>query len=400
MKTFRKPLKVLLQEYCLEKSSHPTKMEDKISRLVIPDLFNPIIAKPDQIHPQFLMLKNSTIHEAARNLLNDIFSKLPNPDNHFAREFQSQGFNSRVFELGLFQLLAETGFKISQEFDAPDYMLTKGKLRIAVEAVASSPKIVGKNTLNDIKKLSAAAEKNRAMHDFPIRAGSSLFSKIKKRYWELEQFKNIPLVFAYQALHEGGSLFFKPEYLIEYLFGVRLNDRFVTGFAKKNDKGHRKGEKKIPSGFFNQPDVENLSAVLFTNGLTIPKFFRMADIGEKNSSVDWYRRGIAYLPHPRFIVGLKFQYNRKDKLAAKEDWSQSAMLIHNPNAIHPIQPFLFPQFSHAFLRDGLLSIEVPRFHPIMSQMLMFGGHKKKPKKTGTKKAKVKSRPNKPVGKKR
>lgn len=36
-------------------------------------------------------------------------------------------------------------------------------------------------------------------------------------------------------------------------------------------------KKQIPSGFFNLPDAENVSAVLFTNTGTIPKFLRMAN---------------------------------------------------------------------------------------------------------------------------
>lgn len=322
------------------------------------------------------MLKNSPIHDGARKLLNDVFSKLPNPDNHFVKEFQSQGFNSRVFELGLFPLLIETGLQISRDYDAPDYILTNGEQRIAIEASASNPTEVGKNTLADIKKLSPAAEKKRKMHDFAIRAGSTLFTKLRKEYWKLDHCKGIPLVFAYQALHEGGSLFIEPERLIEYLIGVRLKNNIITGVAKKNEKGHRNKSKQIPSGFFKQPGAENVSAVLFTNSLTVPKFFRMADIKKKHPLVSWRRTGIAYLPNPDFLVGSGFMYYRKDKIAKAEDWSQSALLIHNPNALHPINKELFPLFSHAIQHNGNLTIEVPRFHPIASKTEIFPNSKK------------------------
>jgi hypothetical protein len=38
---------------------------------------------------------------------------------------------------------------------------------------------------------------------------------------------------------------------------------------------HKSGTKETPSAFFAQPNAENVSAVLFSNSGTIPKFNRM-----------------------------------------------------------------------------------------------------------------------------
>ena len=37
----------------------------------------------------------------ARDLLRDVWAAFPNPDNHFIREFQTAGFDARVWELVL-----------------------------------------------------------------------------------------------------------------------------------------------------------------------------------------------------------------------------------------------------------------------------------------------------------
>jgi hypothetical protein len=102
----------------------------------------------------------------------------------------------------------------------------------------------------------------------------------------------------------------------------------------------------------------------------------MSDIEKRNPLVDWHRIGTAYFPNPYFLVGDEYQYNRNDKIAKTEDWSQSALLIHNPNALQPIEPDLFPQFSHASEHAGNLIIEIPRFHPITSKTVMFPTSKK------------------------
>lgn len=340
------------------------------------DLFNPIIVAVDKLHPQFVMLKDSKGHIAARQLMNETYNRIPNPDNNFIEQFQSQGFNSRVFELALFPLLEETGFKIEMNFEAPDFMLTGQNRKFAVEATASNPQRenLGKNTLADIKEMTEDEATNKAENDFPIRAGSSLLTKINKDYWGLPHCKDIPIIFAYQALHEGGSLFYTPTDLAEYLFGVRLSIEDGVGHAAENVKGHTSGRKQIPSGFFNQPNTEKLSAVLFTNGMTVPKFVRMArDLPVKNQH-PWGRRGMAYFPDPDHLVIAGYQYLSTEELAHEEDWSQGAMLIHNPNAIHKIEYSLFPNFGHIFMNNGAITIDVPKFHPITSEMLIFGSN--------------------------
>ncbi|WP_279497938.1 hypothetical protein [Aeromonas veronii] len=65
--------------------------------------------------------------------------------------------------------------------------------------------------------------------------------------------------------------------LSEYLYGMR--NRIIDGKPNSHKiKTHRWNGKEIPSGFFYQEQAENISAVMFSNQATIPKFNRMGKI--------------------------------------------------------------------------------------------------------------------------
>ena len=68
-----------------------------------------------------------------------------------------------------------------------------------------------------------------------------------------------------------------------YLYGIE-HDGHHDGDGKlvitpRQVLEHRWGDKVIPSGFFNQPGAENVSAVFVNNSGTISKFNRMGLLG-------------------------------------------------------------------------------------------------------------------------
>lgn len=62
---------------------------------------------------------------------------------------------------------------------------------------------------------------------------------------------------------------------------------------------HRWVSKTLPSGFFSQPDAENISAVLYNNSATISKLARMGMVARKLRRV-WARIS-DYLDHKRVL---------------------------------------------------------------------------------------------------
>lgn len=179
----------------------------------------------------------------------------------------------------------------------------------------------------------------------PIKFGSPLFSKLCHKYWEKDHVQGHPLIFAIHDYHNDNSMTWSRTALSEYLYGVRV--RYVDGKpTQEKIEFHEWDGKKIPSAFFNQKDAENISAVLFSNQATIPKFNRMGKIaGLGSEDVTMIRQGFLYNPdglHP-----IPFSKNVDDS-DYEESWSDGLVMFHNPNAIHKVNPDAFSEISHIF----------------------------------------------------
>ncbi len=55
----------------------------------------------------FRAIRDSESHVAARGLMDRIFTEYVDKDDSFVREFQTQGFSARVWELSIFGYLGE-----------------------------------------------------------------------------------------------------------------------------------------------------------------------------------------------------------------------------------------------------------------------------------------------------
>ena len=66
-----------------------------------------------------------------------LFGRLPNPDKNFIREFQTEGFDSRVWELYLFGLSQQVGLQATRPHDRPDFLFTRNGVSVWLEAVTS-----------------------------------------------------------------------------------------------------------------------------------------------------------------------------------------------------------------------------------------------------------------------
>jgi hypothetical protein len=95
-------------------------------------------------------------------------------------------------------------------------------------------------------------------------------------------------------------------------------------------KTHERNGKVIPSGFFNQVDSENISAVLFNNQATILKFNRMGKIaGLRSQKVKMIRDGFLYNSAPNAIHPIHFLKNIDDAYY-EESRSDGLIMFHNP----------------------------------------------------------------------
>lgn len=338
------------------------------------NLFEPIVPI-HKLHPNFGNIRTWKSAEPAREMMNEIFQNFPDADGNFMEQFQTTGFDCRVFELYLFAYLSQSGYEVSREYDQPDFLVTNGGISVAIEATTVNP------TLNRECPVEAKVLKNltkeqileKINNELPIKFGSPLFSKLRKKYWELEHCKGIPLVLAIEAFHEPSSLYFSDSALRQYLYGLRHFPTWTESgkLVVKSDvmKSHLLGEKVIPSNFFGQPDTEYVSAVLFSNSGTFSKFQRMGyKAGHHRGNISIRRMGTCYNPDPNSAEPLMFSYELDDPLF-EETWGQGLVVCYNPNALYPIPLDYFADAAQHYWEDGVLNTDTPMFHPFASRTL-------------------------------
>jgi hypothetical protein len=322
-------------------------------------------------NPYFVRLNNDDSYIPAKTIINNIMPYFIDIDGNFIEQFQTTGFDSRIWELYLFSYFVEDSFVIDRRFNRPDFILSKYGEDVAVEAVIvgrknNPPKYVHLDTKEYLEKLLLAKESSDEM---AIRFGSSLYGKVKKKYWDLDHLRGIPFVIAIADFHDDFSMTWSHNSLLKYLYGYEHDYHYdkdgMLIISPKKIENHI-GSKIIPSGFFNQPDVENISGILFSSSGTISKFSRMAiQAGFGVKDIKTYRWGFSHNNDPYASKPKKFFYEVTEE--SKETWAEGLDFYHNPNAKIPLNPDIFPTIAHHFLRnDGNIESWIPGFHPYAS----------------------------------
>jgi hypothetical protein len=334
-------------------------------------LFETAIPREKQ-HPFFVHLNNDDSYIPARKLINNIMPYFVDIDGNFIEQFQTTGFDSRVWELYLFSYFIESGFTMDRTYNRPDFILSRFGDSVAVEAVivgrkGNNPPYIHLNPKEYFEKLLSERED---MDEMAIKFGSPLFSKLQKKYWELDYLNGLPLIIAIADFHEDYAMTWSFTSLIEYLYGYKHEAHYDNSgnliITPKKIEQHIHGDKIIPSGFFNQEMAKNISAILFSSSGTISKFSRMgiqAGFGVKN--IRTFRHGTSYKHDPNSAKPNLFSYEVTEN--SKETWAEGLDLFHNPYAKIPVDPDLFPDVAHHFFRDeGNIESWIPEFHPYAS----------------------------------
>ena len=276
------------------------------------------ICKKENTNKNFEKVRDTKWFSSARDIINEIMNYYNDIDGNFIKDFQTTGFDARLWELYLFAYFTEERLFINRDHEAPDFIISNGYKNAAIEAftVNESQKY---NTDIDIEKLTPEKIQELLRHFIPLKFGNSLFSKLNRKnkkgklldkYWEMEHVNGLPLVFAIADFHLEGSMCWSSTALCHYLYGMR-HDWHVSGdgqliitpikisFIKDNDK-------PPINGFFDSKDAENVSAVLFSATGTISKFIRMGKIaGFGDSSVSVKYSGVCH-DHSDLLLPRKF----------------------------------------------------------------------------------------------
>ncbi|KRA16814.1 hypothetical protein ASD69_08650 [Lysobacter sp. Root604] len=335
------------------------------------DFFADHIAR-ERMNPNFLCLIDEPGYSPARELIAPMMRWYDDVDGNFVEQFQSTGFDSRLLELYTFALLVENGFSIDRTQPAPDFLCEDGIGPIAIEVTTANPTQDDRGNIVLPPEIRTPEDHTAYIKQYvPIKFGSALTSKLRKRYWERPHVAGKPLVFLVQDFHAPMSMTFSRSGLTIYLYGYDHEwERDADGqlvILPRQVQEHRWLTKTIPSNFFGLPDAEHVSAILFNSGATLPKFNRIGYVaGFGTRQVRMIRSGTAVAHDPNATEPLRFTFDVADP-RYEETWSEGMDVFHNPRALVPLPREHFPLAAHHVLEpDGQVRTTTPPWQPLAS----------------------------------
>lgn len=320
-------------------------------------------------HPHYKLLKDGENQLAAKETIKEVSYHYKDIDGNFIDQFQSlNGFDSRIWELFLFCFFREQSFSFRRDFEAPDYLIEKFGNEIAIEAVIISRK--NNNIENFVPKSDEEIEELLSK-EIPLMFGSSLFDKVKKRYWEKDHVKGKSFLIAIADFHDTMSMTWTSNGLVDYLYGYKYDHSFdekgnliITPTPLENYR--KENGTEIPTGFFFQSGNEYVSAIIFSAHGTVAKFNRMgkqAGLGNKANSLIRFVTLYNHAPNAVKPIFTGYEVNED----SNETWSEGVIIYHNPNAKIPLDPDLFDnKVAQCFFEEKMIKSFMPEIFPYSS----------------------------------
>jgi hypothetical protein len=335
------------------------------------DFFTPIVEQK-KLHPNFVHLNALEGYSPAKELIIPMMRWYEDADGNFVEQFQTTGFDARMWELYLFAMLVEAGYTLNRDIAIPDFSAQGLFGEVCIEATSVNPTRDKSGAIVPPPKALNQAQFLEIQHHYlPIKFAGPLTAKLRKRYWERPNVKGRPFVLAIQDFHAPMSMMLSQTALPVYLYGYvhdwqyRPDGELVITPQKVTS--HRWGAKEVESGFFGLPSAENISAVIANAHATISKFNRMGAVaGFGSKRVRMIRRGFVTDLDPNASVPKSFVADVSSP-DYHESWMEGVDVYHNPNALYPLIPEMFPGAAHHFIEgDGTLRSLVPDWQPLSS----------------------------------
>lgn len=328
-----------------------------------PNFFKPVVPY-EKLNRAFREISIRRQHPG-RDLIAEMMNWYEDVDGNFIEQFQTTGFDARVWELYLYAAFVELGYVFDREYSAPDFLCTGLAGKFFVEATTINPSVAG-------PLIEELTEEEYFQNYLPIKFGSALFSKLQKKYWRLDHVGDLPLVFAIQDFHQPFAMVWSTHALIEYLYGVRpLRLETADGQSAsiiEDIASFRVGAKEVPPGFFFQPDAEHVSAVIANPSGTFAKFDRMAYLaGFGDRDIRMFREGVRFLD----LASVEEFASAVHSPDYRETWVEGMSVYHNPRALHPLPDFYIPTAAHHHFDGDHVFGQMPEFHPAGSITKVF-----------------------------
>ena len=109
-----------------------------LARAIRPkDPFVPVVNR-SSLNRLFQVVATHGSHSPARGMIREVFRSYTDRDGNFVQQFQTTGFDARIWELYLHAYLTDRGFAFLPTV-SPDYVVSKGREPVAIEAVTANP---------------------------------------------------------------------------------------------------------------------------------------------------------------------------------------------------------------------------------------------------------------------
>jgi len=335
--------------------------------------------KKKNINSDFLLLNNSSNYSAAKNIIEPLMRWYVDIDGNFVEQFQTTGFNQRIWELLLFCIFTENDCVFDSSYNAPDFNLNfiKGLMSIpfAIEATTINRPIDREGNPIPMPKINTSnieEYNNLLINYFPTRYSGPLFAKLKKKYWEQEHVSGKPFAIAIADCQFKGAGNISHDALPLYLYGFQQKVA-ENGVENRIDIDfHVWGTKEVASGFFNFPESENISAVIFSPASDIEKFNRMG-LKDKFNSTKYKIKRTIKTPNEKTwkIESITRIIPTKNYT---ESWDEGLIVYHNPNALHPFPKNILFNAAHYSIDNGKIIIEFNRLPVIEDTSEVLENH--------------------------
>lgn len=154
------------------------------------DFFAPAVAK-EKLNRDFALISSLEGYTPAVEMIKPMMRWFEDADGNFIEQFQTTGFDTRLWELYLFASLVELGYVFDKTYPMPDFCARNAFGELCVEATTVNPSRTLTGELVPPPPLDTAEQ----MQDFqrqymPIRYAGPLTAKLSKRYWEKENVRS------------------------------------------------------------------------------------------------------------------------------------------------------------------------------------------------------------------
>lgn len=339
----------------------------------------------EELHPKFKLLRDSSYYIGGKAIIESWTSDFHDRDNKIVTEFQ-KNFHSAFWEFYLHAVFKEIGVKSSDKYNRPDFIV-EGDAGYYVEAVVSEIKNGGapesKRTPGDhfnmLLPIKTDAEFSELIDEAIVRHSNSINEKLNKYTgyfnkkvkwipgyrecaWVSTEKPFVIALASYDQVNYGKEYIYS---MLALLFGWYYSPESKS-FTIKSSVTKPGTTAPIDLGIFNVERMSNVSAVIFSNTLTLGKMSSLS----KSTQMD-----------PAHVINVRYDYEpphykiQEVNEGHPEHLLDGLYVFHNPNAKVKFDCFELKD-NHVLeisLVDGAIAIEGER-RPIVARYCSPLGH--------------------------